>query len=214
MKIAFQSALAAATLLAPFQAFAAYRCELFDRAPNAPGGDVPVAVYFSNSGDVNIAKAACSAKLDRVSIIDYWLKWLPENQLPANWQEHDLLASGTTPGQPAPDQPAPSPAPQPEPAPYKPRGYACFVYNKPANVPGGDIAYETFYSDHLNLPVVKAACIQKMRTLLPNSYRDFEVRYLDGLPLGWSKKSLFAQPVSPTDLVTGEPTLDQPVLQD
>ena len=77
--------------LAAAQAHAAYRCELFDRAENAPGGDVPAKVLFTDSDDFEGAKAACSALVDQRNYADYWLKWMPATELPADWKNANLL---------------------------------------------------------------------------------------------------------------------------
>jgi hypothetical protein len=77
--------------LAAAQAHAAYRCELFDRAENAPGGDVPAKVLFTDSDNIEDAKAACSALVDQRNYVDYWLKWVPTNELPADWKNTNLL---------------------------------------------------------------------------------------------------------------------------
>lgn len=74
------------------QSFAAYRCELFDRAENAPGGNIPAKTLFSDTSDFNIANPACRSKVDRLNFIDYWLKWMPTSELPVNWLESNLLA--------------------------------------------------------------------------------------------------------------------------
>ncbi len=70
---------------------AAYRCELFDRAENAPGGEIPVKVLFTDSNDVYAAKQACSALVDRKNVVDYWLKWISPSALPKDWRLFDLL---------------------------------------------------------------------------------------------------------------------------
>lgn len=172
-------------------AFAAYRCELFDRAPDAPGGDIPVAVYFSDTDDVNVAKAACSSKIDRRTVIDYWLKWLPANKLPSNWKDFDLLAGAPQPLPVPTPAPQPNPQPIPQPGPEGKRGYACRIYDKPADAPQGDVPLKVLYTDVLKLPEAQKQCIAQMRAALPNAYRDYEVRYLDALPEDWESAPLF-----------------------
>lgn len=72
---------------------AAYRCELFDRAENAPGGDIPALVKFTDSNDFNAAKDACSGLVDNKNFVDYWLKWTEVCDLPADWQNFNLLGA-------------------------------------------------------------------------------------------------------------------------
>jgi hypothetical protein len=74
------------------QAHAGYRCELFDRAENAPGGDIPAKVLFTDSNNFEDAKAACSALVDQRNYVDYWLKWIPAADLPADWKSANLLS--------------------------------------------------------------------------------------------------------------------------
>lgn len=79
--------------LAAAQAHAAYRCELFDRAENAPGGDVPAKVLFTDSTNFESAKTACSGLVDQRNFVDYWLKWIPANELPSDWKSANLFAN-------------------------------------------------------------------------------------------------------------------------
>lgn len=180
---------AVAVVAVPSFAHAAYICELYDRAPNAPGGDIPVAVLFSNTTDAGAAKSACSGKVDRRSVIDYWLKFTEESKLPADWKKSDLFAGAATPSLPAP---VPSPAPNltPVPAPANNQGYACIVYDKPASAPLGDIPLKVVYSNVLKVDAVEKKCIALMRASLPGVYQDYEVRYLENLPKNWEKSLL------------------------
>lgn len=168
-------ALSSAVLAQASLAQAAYRCELFDRAENAPGGDIPALVKFTDSNDFNAAKAACSGLVDKKNVVDYWLKWVDVHNLPADWQNFNLL--GTTQTQPA--QPA-------EPA--KASGLACIIYNT-----RGDTPYNTYFAkdsflkeNKISLDTVVETCKSIMRAELPNQYRDFEVRYVEEVPASYT----------------------------
>ena len=168
-------ALASVVLAQASFAQAAYRCELFDRAENAPGGDVPALVKFTDSNDFNAAKAACSGLVDKKNIVDYWLKWTDVRDLPADWQNFNLL--GTT--QTEPTQPS---------LPAKDSGLACIIYNT-----RGDTPHYTYYAkdsylkdNKITLDTVVETCKAIMRSELPNQYRDFEVRYVEDVPTTYS----------------------------
>lgn len=172
---------AAAVLLAAqaTSAYAAYSCELFDRAPNAPGGNIPALIKYTDSTDVEASKAACSGLVDQVNYVDYWLKWMDARSLPINWQASDLFA-GAEPTRPAP---------------VTNDGYACIIYDSQSDVP-----FETFYVTkneiadlQLKVDDITQQCKAVMRYLLPDHYRDFEVKYLKELPARAADKLLFAQ---------------------
>jgi hypothetical protein len=168
-------ALSSVVLAQASLAQAAYRCELFDRAENAPGGDVPALVKYTDSNDFNAAKAACSGLVDKKNIVDYWLKWTEARDLPADWQNFNLL--GTTQTQPAqPTEPA------------KASGLACIIYNT-----RGDTPYYTYYAkdsflkdNKISLDVVVEQCKTIMRSELHDQYRDFEVRYVEEVPASYT----------------------------
>jgi hypothetical protein len=157
---------------------AAYRCELFDRAENAPGGDVPALVKFTDSNDFNAAKAACSGLVDKKNIVDFWLKWTDVRDLPTDWQNFNLL--GTTQTQPTqPTQPTEA---------AKASGLACIIYNT-----RGDTPHYTYYAkdsflkeNKISLEGVVQMCENIMRSELPNQYRDYEVRYVEEVPANFS----------------------------
>jgi hypothetical protein len=186
MKQVITLAAAAMVTLAASSAQAAYRCELFDRAENAPGGDVPVLVKFTDSNDFDAAKKACSGLVDKKNIVGYWLKWIEAKDLPTEWKAADLLASGDSSQTQTPVQPT---------APEKISGVACIIYDSPSDKP-----MTTFYGpdsiikrDELTLEDITGICKSLMRALLPNQYRDFEVRYVDELPQDWFDRSLFGE---------------------
>jgi hypothetical protein len=84
-------ALASSLLCFSLPSLGAYRCELFDRAENAPGGNIPVKILFTDSDDFENAHQACRSKVDRRNVVDYWLKWLPASGLPEDWRESNLF---------------------------------------------------------------------------------------------------------------------------
>lgn len=173
---------------------AAYICELFDRAPNAPQGDVPAATLYTNSTDVNASKAACSAKVDRQNYIDYRLKWANEADFPANWKENELVVvsapapAPTTTESSSSTETATQTSTSTESQPVQSR-YACHIYDKRASEPNGNVPFATFYSDQ-KLEVVQPACIKKMNELLPNQYHDYEVKWLEQFPEKWEESKL------------------------
>jgi hypothetical protein len=169
MKCFVAAAIGSIVFLQAGIAQAAYRCELFDRAEAAPGGDVPSLIKFTDSNDFDAAKAACSALVDKKTIVDYWLHWIEASKLPEGWKSVDLLPESQKqePAEPAAEN-----------------GVACIIYDSLADTP-----FVTYHAkdsvlrkDKITLDDVVAQCKAIMRNMLPNQYRDFEVRYVKEVP--------------------------------
>lgn len=163
--------------LAP-RARAAYICEIFDVPPNAPGGDAPAEVFFTDEEDAALAERACHVIEVEGGRLASYVREIPKSRLPSDWRVSDLLQRSGL-GQP---QPPPEPTPPSAPAPARPsprvQGYACIIYD-------GSTPLSTVYTDTLDLGRVTRACRDRMRACVPSIKRDFEVRYLPLLPKGW-----------------------------
>lgn len=158
----------------------AYICELYDKAEDVPGGDVPALVLYSDTNDAAVAEAACRARVDRRKYIDFRLIWTDESKLPANWREKNLLKD------------APPPAavtPRPTAGPADSSAYVCELFDKPEGVPGGDIPAQILYSDTDDVEKAKTACRGRVdRT----RFVDYRLRWVkeSELPADWKDKDL------------------------
>ncbi|MCA2958666.1 MAG: hypothetical protein IOD12_00345 [Silvanigrellales bacterium] len=190
----------------------AYACLLFDKAAGAPGGNIPALTLYTDSDDVNAAKAACVAKLKSSPslYIDYQLVWMKEADLPAGWASSNLgiapgpatggtaggsggsVVSGRTGGASSVSGNS---------------AYACTVFKSGQGTPGGDTVLGKAYSDIDDGKTAESACRALMATL---GGRDFLLEWLDesNLPSDWKSNDLMAGSVSGTPAgMTGDTTL-------
>lgn len=189
----FVKIFSAAGLLATLQAtaLAGYSCKIYDKPENAPGGDVPVATFYTDSDSYDEVLAACRGKVQR-PVIDYWLQWVEDSKLPQDWRKSDLFD-----GQPVPQTPPTSPAPQPpsvSPTPAQPvnnSGYACLLFDKPESAPNGNVPYVTFYTDKRDVEPVKQKCIDTMTAFGVHGVFDYQVIWVEQLPRDWNSADLY-----------------------